>query len=154
MIAKKTRQIVEHFAVLRRNADDIVDLRVFAQRVHDRRHLDRVGTRPEDAHDLDPLHRPALRSVAENVRELAGKGERERTEHEADRIDQQYGLTHVQPKAEDQLVVKVSAIRLGDALAAARPPHDRGGRIEHRQREHEQRDDDADRNRGLAGTDD
>ena len=95
-----------------------------------------------------------LLCVTEYVRELAGKRQRDRTEHEADRVEQQHGLAYVEPKAEDQLMVEVTAIGFGDTLSRRRAAHDRGRRIEHRKREHQQRHDDADRDRRLARADD
>jgi hypothetical protein len=92
--------------------------------------------------------------VTENVREFAGEGERNGTKHEANGIEQQDRLTHVESEAEDELMVKVTAIGFRDALAASRAANDRRGRIEDGQSEHEQRHDHADRNCGLARTDD
>src|SRR6202042_1916165 len=92
--------------------------------------------------------------AAKDVRKLSGECERDRSEHEADRIQQQNCLANVEPEAKDQLVVKMAAIGLSDALAAARASYDRGRRVENRQCEDEQRDDHADRDRRLARTDD
>ncbi len=47
---KEREQVVEHLPVLRGDADDVVDVRVRAQRMNDRGHLDRVGARAEHGH--------------------------------------------------------------------------------------------------------
>ena len=49
---KHRQQVVEHLAVLRGDADDVVDFGVLRERPHDGRHLDGVGTRPENRHNL------------------------------------------------------------------------------------------------------
>src|SRR5579863_2040125 len=73
-----------------------------------------------------------LECVLEGVGELARKRERDDAQHEANRVDQQHGLANVESEAEDQLMMKMTAIRLSDATARTRPAHDRGERIEDR----------------------
>ena len=95
----------------------MLDLRMRVQRVHDRGHLDRVRPRSENRHDAERLG--LIKSLLPSTwMKSAGEAQRDGAQHDADGIDQQHRLAHVQTVAEDQLVMKMSAIGFGNLFAA------------------------------------